>query len=537
MLTAGTRPPPDHGKLIRESINNTPECPLSTPLCFSSTPNLHTALHGSLYFLTPGMVAWRRLRCNNLQDAIPILHRLEIDYEPGGGDPEIRYQSRYPQWDVVEDVVKRDRSAALVGTAWNQERVGAGGGEEKKLLAAAVKPAIPMGALIDRQQRVTVMAECHNVMRTVDTDTMEPAGDISLDEVCGVEGWRLAGEPLIDLTGRWTCLFAEPTTSDERQYKVIEYGPGPNPRPSTLAVFKAPTAADWVDCFTKTADNHYIVGFTTNDALLFILLRPKHGMTAVYQSDAARFVKIVNTFSTAHGDHLFIDAVVSDTQRPRDCLGCDDICALRARLTRYTLAGVKEEEARFDGAAGQLHGRFPTATRHSLSDAIVDGDVQCAPVVGREPYRFAYGRCLSKENVRVPLYNALCKVDCVERHRKACEWSAPDCFPSPVALIQQHHHSTTTTTTPSLSSPTTSPTSNTLKAWSDTVVKLSRSAYPQQYAHEDDLLVVSVVRDVVAGRSFVVFVDGQDMVEAGRVELPIAVPVGLSAPLWVPRDS
>lgn len=481
--------------------------------------------------MTPGVVAWRQLSCGNLEDAIPILHRVEIDFEPAGtGEYDIRYVSKYPQWSIVEDVVKRGQSAALVNTKWNQKPIGQD--RTTRLLSSSVYPSIPIGSLLDHQHQVLITAKPSNTVRLVNTDTMEPASDLDLNRVCGVgEGWTISADPIIE-DGKWTFLFAENTCkNNEGRYKIIEYGPGPDPQSRLVAIFKTPQYNKRVECFTKTND-HFIVTCHSPDSLLFLILKRRHGLMAVYQSDHMVFVKSVNSFLSPTGDDLFVDCLTSDAQ-PRDTLDCSGVRALRCRLTRYSLLEIKIESARFDGAAGQLN-RFPTATSHYLSDTIVDYNVECAPQMKGKPYRFAYGRTLSKQsNPQAPYYNALCKIDSVERHRKPLEWTSQDCFPSPVVLIPN-----TVTKQPSQlvthDHPHQPPSS--LKAVSDQIVTASRHLHPTDYLHEDDLLVVSLIRDVVQERSWLVFVDGQDMVEAGRVELPLPVPLGLSAPIWVPRE-
>lgn len=533
----------------KEAFHNCPEYTDSITLQFNEPPSINCSLHGSLFFLTPGVIKVDdKIRCGNLDDAIPMLHCLQIDHDPGAEETSLIYSSRYSCPEIISDLLQTGTSNVLHNTSWNlpmnpwrliKKHTGT-----TFLCNSAILPSIPFGSLLDTQHQVSLMRHgCSNLL-AIQTDTLQPtSGPINLNALVHQPG-ELCGRPIFQ-AGKMTLLFKE-TLKNEARYHVVEYGPGPDPQHLRIAVFMGPNDKK-VKCFVRLNDK-IIVVIPSKDKLLFHILTEKIGLTAVYQADFQYLERVVNVFEG--GGDLFVDCVLFHSD-PKESYNLDRLQkdrypleGLSPRLCRYSLLDVNVEEARFDGAAGQLE-RYPVASCHYLGEQNIDENAMVTPRCNNVPYRYCYSRCLSKNVNSAVYYNAICKMDTIDRGKKGEEWHGYGCFPSPCTVIQQ-----STSEGPrllELASPPSSPTiqqmylvrhnQSTLKSRSDSVVSSARSQSRVFYSYEDDVLVVSMVRDVSANTSFILFLDGHDMTESARIILPTPVAPGNVAPLWLPRDA
>jgi hypothetical protein len=260
--------------------------------------------------------------------------------------------------------------------------------------------------------------------------------------------------------------------------------------------------------------NEYLQFDEQADTLFYIISRQYGQLVAVYRSEPAFISDIVNAFEadqgggSAGGGTIFIDAIASDRPPERVPVSglrvnqVDELTKERPSgmtLRRYCMFRLGEEIARFDGAAGQLPS-FPLALFHHLTDYPLWA-TSAAPMSIGCPYRYAYGMSIDRDNRGRPgfLPNAILKCDLATPIR-SMQWHRIGCYPSAPVFVPQ----------------------------SDLIYG-SRA--------EDEGVLISIVLDVFAQRSYIVVLDARDLRELARYILPRTLPLGQAKPIWCPSKA
>lgn len=260
------------------------------------------------------------------------------------------------------------------------------------------------------------------------------------------------------------------------------------------------------------------------DTLFYLVSRSLGRLVAVYRSEGARIATLVNAFqgaaSEAGGSEaIFVDAVAREVSAEAGGEGggirLRDITSdpkeaepLTMSLRRYCLFRVREEMARFDGAAGQLPA-FPLAAFSLLTEYELVCPLVAPSYLGQR-YRYVWALAVDREHRGMPGYlpNAIVKGDLISPV-KSLQWHRQGHYPSPPVFIARGD--------------------------------LAYSPRPGHHvptvgvgAAEDEGILVFLSLDVRLGKSFLYILDARDLKELGRYALPRPVPLTWTAPAWSP---
>lgn len=412
---------------------------------------------------------------------------------------------------------------------------------ESTVVGETIMTTFPMGKYHGEDTKLVVHQTGMRTIQTIDPLSLRPKRNLvyaQLDErFVGIPCSR----PLVDLhNGELINVLIDyhsgPRNSSYRwaKYLVVSITTGANPsgvygaEHQLIASFLAPPIK--LECFALTANfvivvihpytyisrlsrrpivsgiEEYLRFNRRDDTLFYVVSRKEKRLGAVWRSEASYVASIVNAFEGENS--LFVDVVAGEEPDPtvkveslrrRHVVQVEnqtDRVQQAKSLRRYCLFKVNEEMARFDGAAGQL-AQFPLAPFHLLTEyELVAPHVPNASI-GR-PYRFAYGLAVDRENRGKPGYlsNALIKCD-VEIPSKSMQWHREGLIAGPPVFIPR-----------------------------------GELAYGQE--SNDDGVLMMVVLDVEAVRSWLMVLDARDLRELARYLMPTALSLAVSSPAWSP---
>lgn len=333
------------------------------------------------------------------------------------------------------------------------------------VLQSSIVTHFSMGQYHGEDQRLVLHQTGSEFIQVIDSSTLRPRSLLSYQDIHqGFHGIPCPNPVFDSRTGELINVLTEFTKAGRpAKYHVVSMAKTSQVDVGrVLAIFQAPPAnlqyfgvtGDYViipmgpETFAKKLPDctgnirqgwkDRLVFDQGGDTLFYLIDRRLHYLVGVYRSEACHIEGIVNVFQGSN--ELFIDVIARE--RPPS-LEEDSVAWLREEdpiemarreiaatttLRRYALDNLREDVARFDGAAGQLS-HFPLAKYLTLIDyPIVSSSINVA--YKGIPYRYTYGLTVNRENRSRPGYlpNALVKCDLLSPN-KSSYWYREGTFP------------------------------------------------------------------------------------------------------------
>lgn len=500
-------------------------------------------------------IQWKARPFQHLFDAIPMLQRFEF-----GPDGNVMYSARIlgrrvlDAWQAAHGEAPKNGKEMVQVTqtslGWKHGRRFAADfplpRPSNAIIGSNIVPSFPMGPYRGQEGRLVLHQSGLPIVQEVDMNSAMAKECFGYGALNGAFVGTPCARPLLDpTTGEMINVLADYGDEKFITYRVVSI-PSDEPREDfeakesvgrIVAKFKAPPTIihsfiltpnfvvipiyplllDWKDQPSIFKDGGFIDGLldrlrfdVQQDTLFYVVSRRQMCLLAVYRSEACFAFNTVNGWESADGNQIIFDICAYENDHILAALQMPILMDGRYHLPtpnirRYTIGAVREEAAKFYGAAGQLPS-FPTAAYHQLgSREGLEFPVVHPAQIGSQA-QFIWGLGLRRQDQERPgtFWTSIVKVDPLYPHDRR-EWSEPGCFPSPPVLIPRPGD-----------------------------------------LREDQGIIMTTVLDTMRKRSFLLLLEAETMKEVARFWLPVMVspsylpgcwvPLGLEAEQLVPTD-